>query len=290
MSMKRLLRTIYGYSTRFGFDPRASYWSMRGVPRFAFDLRAFKRAHAKTKTALDWPLADLFPCFADRYEQSGLASGHYFHQDLLVARRIFARNPSRHTDVGSRIDGFVAHVASFRPLRVLDIRALTEKIPNVTFDQCDLMVDLSPAMTGSCDSLSCLHALEHFGLGRYGDPIQPDGHEVALRNLARLLEPGGWFYLSVPIGPQRIEFNAHRVFGLRHLLDLVDVFFDVRALSIVDDRGELHERVALHDAPGISDSFGCRYGCAIVEAVRRPAEREGVESRQTAHASIFPRA
>ena len=271
--MKQLLRTLYGYSTRFGFDPRAGYHSLRGVPRFTADLVAFKRAHAKTGAVDDWPLADLYPCFADRHEQSGSARGHYFHQDLLVARRIFTRQPGSHTDVGSRIDGFVAHVASFRALRVLDIRTLTETIPNVTFEQCDLMTDLTPAMRGSCDSLSCLHALEHFGLGRYGDPIQPHGHEVALRNLAGLLRPGGWFYLSVPIGPQRIEFNAHRVFGLRHLLDLVASSFEVRALSVVDDRGDLHERVALHDAAAIARSFGCRYGCAIIEAVRLPPDR-----------------
>lgn len=273
MAMKKLLRTLYGYSTRFGFDPRAGYQSLRGVPRFAADLVAFKRAHAQAGTAANWPLGALYPCFADRFEQSGSANGHYFHQDLLVARRIFARHPDAHTDVGSRIDGFVAHVASFRTLRILDIRTLTETIPNVTFEQCDLMADLAPAMQGSCDSLSCLHALEHFGLGRYGDPIRPDGHEVALRNLARLLRPGGWFYLSVPIGPQRIEFNAHRVFGLRHLLDLVGAHFEVRSLAVVDDRGELHERVALHDAPGIEDSFGCRYGCAIIEAVRLAPDR-----------------
>jgi SAM-dependent methyltransferase len=267
--MKRLLRTIYGYSTRFGIDPRAGFASLRGVPRFAADLRAFKRAHAGAGTNREWPLADLYPCFADRYEQSGSASGHYFHQDLLVARRIFARNPEQHVDVGSRIDGFVAHVASFRPIRILDIRELTSKIPNVTFGQCDLMGELPPAFDASCDSLSCLHALEHFGLGRYGDPLRPKGHETALSNMARMVKPGGWFYVSVPIGPQRIEFNAHRVFGLRHLLDLVGRAFEISALSIVDDSGELHETIALHDRSVIDASFGCRYGCAIVEAVRR---------------------
>ncbi len=270
--MKRTLRKIYGYSTRFGLDPLAGVAGLRGVPGFAADLRAFKRAHAAAGTAERWPLADLVPCFADRFEQSGAASGHYFHQDLLVARRIHARSPRLHVDVGSRIDGFVAHVASFRPIRVLDIRALASTIPNVTFAQCDLMAELPRALAASCDSLSCLHALEHFGLGRYGDPIRPEGHEVALANLARIVSPGGWFYLSVPVGPQRIEFNAHRVFAVRHLLDLVGRDFEVRALSIVDDRGDLHENMAMHDNAAIDASFACRYGCAIVEAVRRGAD------------------
>lgn len=279
--MKRFLRTVYGYSTRFGIDPRAGLSSLRGVPQFVADLRAFKREHVAAGTDREWPLADLYPCFADRYEESGSASGHYFHQDLLVARRIFARNPRQHVDVGSRIDGFVAHVASFRPICILDIRELTSNIPNVTFGQCDLMGELPPALESSCDSLSCLHALEHFGLGRYGDPLRPKGHETALSNMARMVKPGGWFYVSVPIGPQRIEFNAHRVFSLRHLLDLVGREFDIRALSIVGDRGELREEVDLHDRSGIDASFGCRYGCAIVEAVRRgPA----LQAQQRGHA------
>jgi hypothetical protein len=38
---------------------------------------------------------------------------------------------------------------------------------------------------GYCDSLSCLHALEHFGLGRYGDPIDPRGHEKGITRWRR---------------------------------------------------------------------------------------------------------
>jgi len=263
--MKRTLRKIYGYANRLGFDPLTGAANLRGVPNFVADLQAFK--HANTEPEL-WPIGDLSPCLKDRFEQSGAASGHYFHQDLLVARRVHARSPEVHVDMGSRIDGFVAHVASFRPIEVFDIRTLTASIPNVRFKQCDITAPLPADLVQSCDSLSCLHALEHFGLGRYGDPINPHGHRVALANLARVVKPGGWFYLSVPIGPQRIEFNAHRVFALGHLLDLVAPLFDVRAVSYVDDRGDLHENIDLGD-PQLRDSFGCRYGCGIVEMVRR---------------------
>ena len=67
-------------------------------------------------------------------------------------------------------------------------------------------------MSEYCDSLSCLHALEHFGLGRYNDAIDPNGFERGLINMSRLLKNFGIFYLSVPIGIARVEFNAHRVF------------------------------------------------------------------------------
>ena len=71
---------------------------------------------------------------------------------------------------------------------------------------------------GPCDSISCLHAIEHFGLGRYGDPIHSQGYECGIANIAQLLTPGGRFYLSTPIGMERVEFNANRVFDPRTII------------------------------------------------------------------------
>jgi len=62
--------------------------------------------------------------------------------------------------------------------------------------------------------------MEHFGLGRYGDPVNYDGYLLGLNNLYQILKIGGKLYFSVPIGPQRIEFDAHRVFSLSYLLEL----------------------------------------------------------------------
>jgi hypothetical protein len=64
-------------------------------------------------------------------------SGHYFHQELLIARGVYERNPVRHTDVGSRIDGFVAHVASFRRIEIVNLRPFPHKITNIEFIQLD---------------------------------------------------------------------------------------------------------------------------------------------------------
>lgn len=84
---------------------------------------------------------------------------------------------------------------------MFDVRPITTHIPGVVFKQADLMsCDSVPNFNGYCDSLSCLHAIEHFGLGGYGDPIDPNGHERGTANMAALLKPGGIFYLSAPIG------------------------------------------------------------------------------------------
>src|SRR6202044_338278 len=100
-------------------------------PRFLADLRRWKRLGGKVST--------LFPILGDWTDQAGEASGVYFHQDLLVARRIYVAKPQRHVDVGSRIDGFVAHVAVFREIEVVDIRPLASQVRNVRFIQADLM-------------------------------------------------------------------------------------------------------------------------------------------------------
>jgi SAM-dependent methyltransferase len=199
----------------------------------------------------------------DKYEQSGTASGHYFHQDLLIAKKIYIQNPVKHVDVGSRVDGFVAHVAVFRAIEVLDIRATARSVDNIRFIHLDLL-NLPESMVEYCDSLSCLHALEHFGLGRYGDRLDINGHRVGLLNLHRMLKPNGILYLSVPIGKERIEFNAHRVFSLTSVLNWTTDLFDLVSFSFVDDAGNLHESAPLSPS-SIVENFGLTYGCGIFE-------------------------
>lgn len=264
--MKRLLRRAYEFLVLFGIDPRKTLRTLRGLPFYFRDLRTLKRQMAGSGTTA-FPFGRSFPCLEDKFADGGVAGGHYFHQDLLVARRIHHNRPVRHVDVGSRVDGFVAHVAAFREIEVIDIRPLPDTIPNVRFLQADLMKPLAAGLVESTDSVSCLHAMEHFGLGRYGDPVHSDGHLLGLDNLHRLLKPDGKLYFSVPIGPQRIEFNAHRVFSIASLRQLFEDRYRIDQFSYVDDAGSLHENVPLSDA-GTDDNFGCRFGCGIFEMTR----------------------
>ena len=203
----------------------------------------------------------------ERFAESGIMSGHYFHQDLLVARKLFNANPQRHVDIGSRTDGFVAHAAAFREIEVFDIREQHSKVKNIVFKKADL-TELPPELINYCDSISSLHALEHFGLGRYGDTIDYFGYLKAIRNITTILQTGGTFYFSVPIGEQRIEFNAHRVFAIQYLLDLFKDTFTLNSFSYVDDKGDLFENVELTPS-GIANNFDCHYGCGIFELTKR---------------------
>lgn len=264
--MRRYLFIAHKLLQLFGLDVPKARRALMGLPRYFRGLRELKSQQQGADGA--FPLGQLYPCLREHGKQSGTASGQYFHQDLLVARRVHENSPERHVDVGSRVDGFVAHVASFREIEVMDIREQTATVPNIRFIRADLMGDLDPSLVGYCDSLSCLHALEHFGLGRYGDPIRYDGHIAGLANLRRIVKQGGKLYISVPVGPQRIEFNAHRVFAVRHLLDLIEPHFCIDHFSFIDEAGELHEDVEL--APEeVRRNFGCRYGCGILETTKR---------------------
>lgn len=221
MGKSTLVKLHWLLASQFGLDPLHFLRSLRGVPRFIRDWQQFRRGHDSRLR--------LMPCLHDRYTEAGITKSEYFWQDLVVARWIHEAKPVRHVDVGSRTDGFVAHVASFREIEVFDVRPVTTVIPGVTFRQADLMDTAAMsawqdgnAGGGYCDSLSCLHVLEHFGLGRYGDPIDPAGYKTGFANLASLLRPGGRFYLSTPIGQERVEFNANWVFDPATILGLAD--------------------------------------------------------------------
>lgn len=206
---KKLLRIHFFLAEQLGIDLGKLLPSIRGLHSYILDLYKFTRTYNGALV--------LNPCFGDRYKEGGEVKNEYFWQDLLVARKIFKARPEKHVDVGSRIDGFVAHIASFRDIEVFDIRPVDVSIPGVLFRQADLMSDnflsIDPsAKAGYCDSLSCLHAIEHFGLGRYGDPIDPNGYLRGIKNLCELLQDGGILYLTTPIGKQRVEFNANWVF------------------------------------------------------------------------------
>ncbi|SCX25529.1 hypothetical protein DSM25558_3808 [Agrobacterium sp. DSM 25558] len=195
----------------------------------------------------------------DFADNAGVAKGHYFHQDLLVAKYIFEAKPERHIDVGSRVDGFVAHVASFREIEVLDVQPLPPVgHSNIKFRQADLTQETDGNIT---DSLSCLHAIEHFGLGRYGDPVDVDGHRKGIANLVKMLKPGGTLYISFPIAERsQVHFNAHRVFSPAEILSYAEISGELHLQSFdyVNDKGELVLNQLVHDSYS-----GLRFGCGI---------------------------
>jgi hypothetical protein len=222
----------------------------------------YEKQRTESSSPDDFLIMKSYTFFEDRFNSAGQATGHYFHQDLFVAREIYKRQPTRHVDVGSSVYGFVSHVASFRPIDVIDIRLLENTTEGISFIQYDLMQS-NPTLNNSTDSLSCLHALEHFGLGRYNDPIDYLGWRKGLDSLTAMLQPGGVLYLSVPTGSvQRVEFNAHRVFSLPFLRDILLNDYEIENLAFVHDDGSM--KVGLNPfSDEANASFDADYGCSI---------------------------
>lgn len=115
-----LIKLHWLFSSQFGIDPRRFLQSLHGIPRYFCNWITFRKGYQGS--------LNFVPCLHDFYEEGGITKSEYFWQDLLVARMILETNPEKHVDVGSRVDGFVAHVASFREIEVFDIRPVTTRI------------------------------------------------------------------------------------------------------------------------------------------------------------------
>lgn len=247
---------IKSFSRILCVNPIRVLWTVRGVPVYLRNLIQYYRStNSYSKFAIK--LKYLFPVYSDRYMDAGSATGHYFHQDVWAAKKIFSDNPVLHIDIGSRIDGFVAHLLVFRPVTVIDVRVLTSNVEGLTFIRGD--VTNLDFVDDSLESVSSLHAIEHIGLGRYGDHIAYDGWEKSLLEIQRVLKPGGKFYLGVPVGDERLCFDAHRIFNVMTILDAMSQM-ELIDFSYVDDQGDYFELgLKINDVPDM------QYGCGLFE-------------------------
>jgi hypothetical protein len=189
-----------------------------GFTAFARDLRRYRRmAPDQRVEVLDW-----YPCLFDRSAYTPVAT-EYFYQDTWAAGKVFAARPTVHVDVGSTAL-LVGILAQFSKVVSMDVRPLPVTLPGLV--RCAGSLTALPLASRSVRSLSSLCVLEHAGLGRYGDPLDPAGSDLAFAELQRVVAPAGHLYISVPVEPaDRVYFNAHRVFAVhgvpKHLPELV---------------------------------------------------------------------
>lgn len=72
------------------------------------------------------------------------------------------------------------------------------------------------------DAILSISSFEHDGLGRYGDPIDPDGDLKAMKKTLSMLNEGGLLFLAVPVGKDHVIWNLHRLYGKHRLPLLLD--------------------------------------------------------------------
>lgn len=201
----------------------------------------------------DWQ--DIYPCLDDATTSTGF-DRHYIYHPAWAARVLSNTRPERHVDISSTLH-FCSIISAFIAVDFFDFRPAPLLLSGLTSNAANVTSLDWPA--NSVESLSCMHVLEHIGLGRYGDPIDPDGDMKAIRELMRVLKPGGDLLIAVPVGRPRICFNAHRIYDgnefTRYFEDLTLVEF-----SLIPD-GEVLNGMLINPSFQLvaEQSYGC--GC-----------------------------
>lgn len=211
----------------------------------------------------DAPRGALLPCLGDKTGGTPY-DPHYTLQAAWATRKLVGIRPRRTVDVGSDLR-WVTVLAQVVPVTFVDLRPASLVLDGLT--QVAASVLALPFGGGSTPCLSCLHVIEHVGLGRYGDRLDPLGSTRAAAELQRVLAPGGDLLLSCPVGRPRTCFNAHRIFDPEAV---VGWFPELRLLdlSVVTDSGRLVEKATL------ADWRHADYACGLFHFVRPGQARD----------------
>jgi hypothetical protein len=252
----KIVRTAYTWTSAF-IDPLRALRAVRGVPSFISDYLAYRRQPGAEPLAL----ADMMPSLHERSRTHEI-DAHYFYVNAWAARRVLTATPSLHVDIGSQAV-LPSILAASLPVVFIDYRPLRVRVSGLQSIAGDILQ--LPLADSSVTSLSCLHVAEHIGLGRYGDRIDPAGTRKAALELTRVLAPGGSLLFAVPVGRERVVFNAHRV----HAAATIQHYFSSLTLEEfagVDDRGIWHEDVTV-------DRFrDNEYACGMFRFTKRTGQ------------------
>jgi hypothetical protein len=225
------------------------------LPRFFIEFIKYKKSGCNENISLK----DFHPCLLDWVIKTPF-DAHYFYQGAWLARKVKQKAilPSMHFDIGSSVLT-LSVLSAFVNITFIDYRPLDVEIDGLNCMSGDVL-NLQ-FESNSIDSLSCLHVLEHIGLGRYGDSIDAFGSEKAAKELTRVLAAGGSLFLSVPIGRNRVCFNAHRVFSAQSVINMFKELTLVE-FSCINDEGQI-----LHDQ-NIEVVLGYEYGCGLFHFIK----------------------
>ena len=195
---------------------------------------------------------DAIPYLNDKTSLTAF-DAHYIYHPAWASRIVKEVNPSVHIDISSTLH-FCTQLSAFIPVEFYDYRPAMLTLDNLK----SLKADLTNLFfeSNSIDCISCMHTIEHVGLGRYGDPIDPNGDIKAINELKRVVKPGGTLLFVTPVGKPKIVFNAHRIYGTN---DIVQLFqgFSLRNFSLVKDNNEFVNNATIEQA--YNENYGC--GC-----------------------------
>jgi len=176
-----------------------------------------------------------YPCLYDDTQVTEIEP-HYTYHPAWAARVLAQTKPVKHIDISS-ITHFSNIVSAFIPVEFYDYRPANIKLSNYTSGKADL-TNLH-FESNSIASLSCMHTVEHIGLGRYGDPIDVNGDKKAMKELSRVLAKNGDLLFVVPIGQPQVAFNAHRIYDYDTIINNFNALTLKEFCLIPDDFSEI---------------------------------------------------
>lgn len=250
--MKRLLRYVRRWLLFWLLPVLPLDALVRAPVRYLRYMRAWRTYQALSPQT---PLKFLasYPRLDDDTASTGF-DAHYLYQAVWAMQRISQSQPSAHVDVGSDVK-YATMLSTHQPVWFIDIRPLNVHLAH--FHSVAGNVLQLPFGDQSLSSLSCLHVIEHIGLGRYRDMLDPQGTRKACAELARVLAPGGSLLLSTPVGMSTVYFNAHRVHTPAEIISFFPPDITLREFSAVADDGALllnadvHQLASAHYACGL---------------------------------------
>ena len=229
---------------------------------FRREFRDFERLARAAGSRLPVRWGDRFPCLNEKAPSTGF-DAHYVYHCAWATRNVARIQPRVHVDISSYLL-FCAQLSAFLPVQFYDYRPADLHLSNLTCGREDL-TRLSFA-DGSIKSLSCMHVVEHIGLGRYGDSLGPDDDLRAMGELKRVLAPGGNLLFVVPVGRPRVCFNAHRIYSYSQIRDAFGKLELMNFALVPDDPSGIGLIENADPALADAQSYGC--GCFLF---RRPA-------------------
>lgn len=227
-------------------DPRNLPYVPMELFRYLIDLKRFKSQYNGK-----YPIK-VTPIFFERTAFSSF-DPHYVYQAYWATARILQnKNIGPHVDISSNVS-FLAQLSACRNVVQLEYRPPELRLTACSRVSGDIL--RLPFFKRSIGSVSCLHVIEHVGLGRYGDPLDVTGAWKGLLELERIIAPGGFLYLSVPVGKPSVLFNSGYIFSpmdiLRALSRLKLIEF-----SYVDDDKNFIEYSKPEDASELKYGLG----------------------------------
>jgi len=200
---------------------------------FKKEFETFLLSERATAKRFELRKEDWYPCLNDNTPFTGFDRHYVFHV-AWACRIVHEISPSMHIDFSSSLY-FCTTLSAFVPVTFYDYRPADLQLSGLRSLRGDLTSIELP--NNSVESISCLHTIEHVGLGRYGDPIDYDGDLKAIAELKRVVKPGGSLLFVTPVGKSRIQFNAHRIYSYDQVLDMFEGF-ELKEFSLVPDRSE----------------------------------------------------